>query len=96
LFQADIGELVWQVFNIGEQVVDIDVESEMKMKNPQYGGPPDTSLDFWAYALGICSVCGNDIWAQVNVRSKRFESIIIIDKAPEDIYGWGLLPEKPV
>ncbi|MEP7289353.1 MAG: hypothetical protein ABI947_26675 [Chloroflexota bacterium] len=87
-FQASIGALDLIDFIPGDQVIDIPAE----VNPPIFGdGPNDHTIDFWTYGLGNCPICQNYIWGKVNIRSKIFESVTLIQDEPDDMYGWGLL-----
>jgi hypothetical protein len=87
-FQANIGALDLKVFNLSEQVVDIPAELAPSIFGE---GPEEHNIDFWAYGMGDCPVCKHYLWVKVNIRSKRFESVTLINDIPIDMYGWGLL-----
>jgi hypothetical protein len=88
LFQADIGSLEWRVFEVGDQVLDIPMMTNM----PIYGAGPDNhQADYWSVGLAVCPKCHRDIWAKVNIRNKHFDSVDVLTEQPADMYGWGYL-----
>jgi len=93
-FQADIGYLDWISFEIGDESFKDKGSSKKKLVYPD----PDIELDkaFWAYGVGECKYCGNDIYAKIYIDQGIFKRIEVIPE-PENMEGWSYsnIAEKP-
>ena len=86
-FQADIGVLEWQTFQVGDRVFGI----LRNAKKPPAGPAPGLEgRDFWAHGVGDCPSCGRDLWCRIEVRSNRFASLDVVPE-PAEPDGWGTL-----
>lgn len=70
-FDADIGELRYDKFHLGDFVV-----PDRPLKRPL--GPElttDFARPFWAIGLGACHNCGCVLRARVHIRDRRFVGV---------------------
>lgn len=85
-FQSDIGVLEWTSFKLGDLVFGI----EHQMRNSPVGEYGEPDKDFWAYGLGICPGCHNNVWCRIEIRSNRFDKLLIVSE-PDDPDEWEFL-----
>jgi hypothetical protein len=87
-FQADIGVLRLDGYNIGDVVVH-DASPGEKVRIG-----PDPTVDwlrpFWAAGLARCPLCVKDVTARIEIRSARYTAAVI-DRDLTDLFAWGYL-----
>ena len=85
-FQSDIGILEWIDFKPSDLV--FGIEPQMKRSPVGEYGEPDK--DFWAYGLGYCPNCRNYVWCRIEIRSNRFDKLLVVPE-PDDPDEWEFL-----
>lgn len=89
VFQADIGALELHCFKLGDQIFGIPRESKNSCVEPAAGLE---NTDFWAYGLGDCPHCSQDLYVRIMVRNNRFAQLELLEEEPphiwSDLYAW--------
>jgi hypothetical protein len=82
--QADIGELRYDSYSIGDLVI-----KRIPPMKP-YGPSEDCdfSRPFWALGLDECSLCNADIRMRVHVRDRRYVGVEPAQPGDQD-FAWG-------
>lgn len=93
-FEADIGTLDNDVFQIGDQVLKtVPPRPTRSGKNRIPVGPAmdvDWQRPFWAVGVARGEACGHEVVARIHVRDARFTAAIpTLD--PLDVVAWGYL-----
>jgi ssDNA-binding Zn-finger/Zn-ribbon topoisomerase 1 len=94
--QAQVGLVQWNVFEIGDRIWGLPVESGSSFIAPEEG-LEDSS--FWAHGIGLCPNCQAFFNARIEIRKVIFERLAVVPSPPEsELYEfldrWGLLAES--
>jgi hypothetical protein len=89
-FQADVGVLEYHQFRPGDLVFGI---SRQMNRSPISPAPGLEEADFWAYGIGACPNCKHELWAKIDIRSGRFDSLALVPR-PADPDAWDKLPDE--
>ena len=86
VFQAYIGYLCLEVYMLGDNLP--------KTKPREFRGQIGPSLEalngersFWAYGLGDCEHCKEDMWVKIFIDRLVYSRVEIVDP-PDNSYNW--------
>ena len=88
-FQAEIGVLVWDNYELGDEI-----RWELLASRPIPIGPNGERPDghYWATGIAHCRHCREDLIGRVLIRNNQYVGVEIPD-VPDGLYDWGTLPE---
>ena len=94
-FQADVGVLKWDDFEIGDLVIK---EVPLLPRTEKHARPIGPSLDidverpFWAAGLEECPNCKRNIHARIEICDRRF-SRVQVSSTPLGLFDYGQISE---
>jgi len=89
-FQADIGALEWDDYEVGDQ---INWVPRVSRRAPIGPDPFSSARSLWATAVGQCSGCRSELIGRAIVRGNCFVGIEL-PSTPDGLYDWGPLDES--